>query len=143
MKCNQPTYFDVDDTLVMWRRGKPGDPDVVAVTCPPGRHKRAAEDMGWEVEEMEFSTGEWTEYLVPHKGNIEAMKRHKARGHTIIVWSAGGWEWAHAAVVALGLQQYVDLILEKPRWAYDDLPPNEYMPKSQWVEDVGDGRDEK
>lgn len=139
MKCNQPTYFDVDDTLVMWGRGHAGEPGVVAITCPPGRHARAASDLGFEPDEI-VSTGEWTEYLVPHKGNIEAMKRHKLRGHTIIVWSAGGWEWAHAVVVALELEQFVDLVLEKPRWAYDDLPPNEYMPKSQWVKEEDDAK---
>lgn len=134
MKCNQPTFFDVDETLVMWEHGDPSHPDCIKVEVPIGRQKRAAEDQGWETEEITVQ-GDWSAWIRPHKKHIEALKKHKLRGQTVIVWSAGGWEWAEAAVRALGLVDYVDLVLEKPRWAYDDLPPNEYMPKSQWLKD--------
>lgn len=136
MKCNQPVYFDVDDTLLLWHIAPAGDPRAIEIKVPIGRQKRAAEDAGWLPEEIEpTSRGEWSEFLIPHKVHVQAVKNHHLRGQTVIVWSAGGWEWALAAVRALGLEDYVDLVLEKPRWAYDDLPPNEYMPKSQWYKD--------
>jgi phosphoserine phosphatase len=137
LKCNQPTYFDVDDTLVKWNMGRAGDPGVIAITCPASRTKRTYDEIGAaegasELVETECSVGEWTEYLVPHKKHIDQLKMHKARGHTIIVWSAGGWEWADAVVKALGLTQYVDLCIEKPMWAYDDLQPNEFIKTSYY-----------
>ena len=59
--------------------------------------------------------------------NIELMKKWKARGRFVIVWSAGGHAWAKAVIEALQLQQYVDLIIEKPIAYVDDLTANEFM----------------
>lgn len=141
LPCFQPTFFDVDETLVMWSRPAFDDPDAIEIICPASRCVRALMELSDdgslnpETPTEIVSVGTWTERVKPHKKHIEQLKLHKLRGHTVIVWSAGGWEWAEAAVRALKLEKYVDLVIEKPRWAYDDLPPNEYMPKSQWMKD--------
>jgi hypothetical protein len=131
--CNQPVYIDVDDTLLMWEKPSPNDPRAIAVKCPSERYKRAIDEMGIETDELVIEKGEWVEYLIPHIKHIEQLKAHKLRQHTVIVWSAGGWQWAKCAVEALGLTEFVDVVMEKPMWCYDDLPPSEFMPKNQWL----------
>jgi phosphoserine phosphatase len=68
---------------------------------------------------------------LPH---IEDIKRHKARGHLVCVWSAGGSEWAEAAVKALKLEKYVDLVIAKPTWVIDDLEPNQFLKRVPFKE---------
>lgn len=128
MKCNQTVFCDVDDTLVMWNT----TPEQLAeygveVTCPISTYY----DEDGEQKTIEG----WKQMLLPHRYHIEQLKKHKMRGHTIVVWSAGGWDWAEAAVRALKLEQYVDLVLSKPTWTYDDLQPSEFIPKPQWQKD--------
>lgn len=99
-----PTMFDVDDTLIMWQDTHP--------------------------EAVEMTIGAYTERVVIHHEHIKALKLHKFRGHTIVVWSAGGAEWAEKVVIALGLEAWVDVCMDKPAWYYDDIPAKEYMPES-------------
>jgi len=99
-------YFDVDDTLVMWNQA-PDHPEAIDMDCFGFRER-----------------------LVPHKGHIQSLKEHKFRGHTIVVWSAGGAEWAEAIVKCLGLEEYVDVIIGKPDWFYDDLRSDQFMPEN-------------
>lgn len=126
---NNSVWFDVDDTLVLWsptpeEKEKYG----IDVNCP-----------GSKILNKDGTVDEapgWVERLVPHFTHVEQIKKHKARGHTVIVWSAGGWEWARAAVMALGLERYVDLVISKPEWVVDDLPVEKFMPKSQYAKNV-------
>lgn len=106
LECNQTTFFDIDETVLIW--------DV-----PPGM----------EDQTIVFDNFGINVRLLPHFKHIEQMKRHKARGHTVICWSAGGWAWVKAVIETLKLEQYVDLIIEKPSWFYDDLPAREFMPE--------------
>lgn len=111
MHCHQPTYCDVDDTLVLWER--PSDypeNDMRLINCG-GVEKWYA--INWP--------------------QVRQLSEHKARGHTVIVWSAGGSDWADAVVDALEMRPFVDLTLEKPMWAYDDLPASEFMPKTKLI----------
>ena len=142
LPCNQPTFFDCDETLIMWNRHAHDDPDAIEIACPVSRTKRGllelTEDgiLKPETPPSEIIVvGSWTERVKPHKKHVEQLKLHSMRGHTIIVWSAGGWEWAEAVVRALKLEQYVNLVIEKPMWVYDDLPSTEFMPKSIWMKD--------
>jgi len=66
----------------------------------------------------------------PNEKMITQLKQHKARNHPIIVWSAGGWEWAARVVKELGLEEYVDLVIAKPRFYWDDKLAAEFMPKT-------------
>ena len=126
LKSDNSVFWDVDDTLVLWSptvedREKYG----IDIICPGSKILK---------DDGTIDVGpSWTERLVPHFVHIEQLKKHKARGHTVVVWSAGGFDWAEVAVRALGLENYVDLVISKPDWAYDDLPPEKYMPKSQYM----------
>lgn len=127
--CKQTTFFDIDDTIVMWN----ATPEElvergVDFTCPGSL-------VDIDNDGNETFAPEWKERLLPHRYHIEQLKKHKMRGHTIIVWSAGGWDWAAAVIKALGLENYVDLVISKPTWAYDDLQPNEFIPKPSWKKD--------
>ena len=125
--CKQTTYFDVDDTLVMWdATPEQLEERGVDFECPG-----SFTIIDGEMKE----TPPWKERLLPHRYHIEQLKKHKMRGHTIIVWSAGGYDWAAAVVKALGLENFVDLVISKPTWAYDDLQPNEFIPKPSWKKD--------
>lgn len=92
--CTKPTYFDVDDTLIMWNQPSHDDPNSVVVHCPPTTHQfRVFDQKGDLVEEgPKTELPGWSERVTPHKKHIEQLKYHRLRGHTIIVWSAGGWE---------------------------------------------------
>lgn len=103
IKGDRVAYFDVDDTLVMWGYG-PEDLGTIPLECQ----------------------GHYV-YCKPHAKHIEAMKRHAARGHTIVVWSAGGVEWATTVVEKLGLSNIVDAVACKPSWWYDDLKAEEIL----------------
>lgn len=128
LPCNQTVFCDVDDTLVMWSATQEQlDAHGVSITCPGS----------YAIIDGELvQSPSWTEKLLPHFAHIEQLKKHKARGHTIIVWSAGGWDWAKVAVQALGLEQYVDLVISKPTWSYDDKNPEDFIPKSQWMKNT-------
>jgi hypothetical protein len=101
-------YFDVDDTLVMWewRQFDPEGKSLIQITDP---------------------ISGFTEYVMPHSRHIELLKRFKVRGHTIVVWSQGGYAWAEAVVKALDLESAVDLCMTKPDWYVDDLPSSAFM----------------
>lgn len=68
-------------------------------------------------------------YAVPHLAHIKKIRESKARGHKVIVWSAGGYRWAETVVIALGIQELVDVIMTKPRWYIDDLTASEFLPE--------------
>jgi phosphoserine phosphatase len=66
-----------------------------------------------------------------HAPHIEMMKDFKARGHSLIVWSAGGADWAASVIVALHLDTLVDLVISKPDWYIDDKKASEFMDESK------------
>ena len=105
--------FDVDETLVMWHSNC--DPSKkISITCPYGKNERL---------------------FKPHQNNIDLLKKFKARGNTIIVWSSGGFLWAEAVVKALHLEEYVDFVMTKPVKLVDDLPSNEIFPVRIYLKD--------
>ncbi len=71
----------------------------------------------------------------PHFKHIAILKRHKAQGNAIVVWSAGGAKWAKAVRDALGLTDIVDLTMAKPGKICDDLPVQEAMGTRFYVKD--------
>jgi FMN phosphatase YigB (HAD superfamily) len=100
-------FFDCDDTLVMW----------------DNKHK--AEDLSNCVL---VDDGFIQVQLVPHREHIQYLKSSKLLNkNTIVVWSAGGWQWAQAVVKALGLEEYVDAVMEKPIRYVDDLHCTKFM----------------
>jgi hypothetical protein len=102
--CHNPAYYDVDDTLIMRTGQVPGA--------------------------MEMKTERGSIWVKPHQPHCDIIKELHAQGITIIVWSAGGSDHAARAVKLLGLEQYVDVCLEKPHWVIDDKPVDNWMPKA-------------
>lgn len=72
----------------------------------------------------------------PMQKNVNSLIRHHKRGHKVIVWSAGGMEWARKVVQELGLEQYVHMVCEKPRWLLDDKDASEWTER-YWYSDDG------
>lgn len=103
--------FDCDDTLVMWHL------DDKSKNIPI---------------ESPYEKG-LTYFLTPHEKHIRLMKDYKARGFTIVVWSAGGVEWAETVVKALKLEEYVDAVFTKPCRYVDDLKCNEWMGNQVYI----------
>jgi len=103
-----PIYFDVDQTLLMFGYDK--HPDAVEV-----------ERNGVKLK------------VVPHKQHIDLIKTTKFRKHVVIVWSAGGAEWAEFAIKFLKLEKYVDYVASKPAWFTDDRPADFFMPESNRI----------
>jgi phosphoserine phosphatase len=108
--CGPTAAFDVDDTLLMWELPE-----------------------GVEINDERLVTVEcrgYTERLMPNTHNITLLKKMAARGHGIIVWSGGGSDWAEAAVKALELEDYVDVISGKLQYYIDDIAnPKEWIGK--------------
>ena len=65
----------------------------------------------------------------PHKKHIDMLHKFHERGQPIVVWSAGGYEWAETIVKELGLSDIVEFIMCKPSWFIDDLPAAEFLPE--------------
>lgn len=65
----------------------------------------------------------------PHQAHIDLIKRFHKRGQPVIVWSAGGYEWALKIVKELGLEPYVTAVMAKPMWYVDDLTSPEFLPE--------------
>ena len=99
IKKDNVAYFDVDDTLIMYKY-----PD-----------HREDEAMDIFIENSLLSAR-----VVPHRRHVEMVKLHKAWGNGVVVWSRSGYEWAAAVVRALGLEAYVDACMAKPFYYYDD-----------------------
>lgn len=92
-------FFDVDNTLIMY--------DI-----PPERSNEAIE--------ISIRHGLPAIRVIPHEVHCELVRHHRAWGNGVVVWSRSGVEWASAVVKALGLEPYVDLVIAKPFYYYDD-----------------------
>lgn len=106
-------FFDIDDTLVSW----------------DSYNYDTTADQKTLVEFICPNSGKsfWLEAI---NENINAMKVHKLRGHTVVLWSAGGAEWAKEVSSKLEVAVYVDAYMSKPSWFYDDIPSSSFMPES-------------
>ena len=104
--CGPTAFFDVDDTLLLWDIPE-GCEYTITVSCRG-----------------------FSELLAPNTYNIELLKKFATRGHSVVVWSAGGSDWAEAAVKALNLEKYVEVCTSKPNYYIDDIAnPKEWIGK--------------
>ena len=108
-------YFDVDETLLMYK----------------WEADREHEAMDVAVEGSLLSAR-----VVPHRRHVELVKLHKAWGNGVIVWSRSGVRWAKAAVVALGLEGYVDAVISKPFYYYDDKTCCQILGEHRYKDDI-------
>jgi hydroxymethylpyrimidine pyrophosphatase-like HAD family hydrolase len=112
IKGDNPIYFDVDDTLIMW--------DI-----PSDRTHEAIDIHCYGV----------TSVVRPHHKHIELLKLTCQRDRQIIVWSQRGYKWAEAVVKVLKLEEYVDAILTKPIAYVDDLAVEDWMVGRIYIND--------
>jgi FMN phosphatase YigB (HAD superfamily) len=118
IKEEKVIFFDVDDTLVMWKNDYShpfNDPGVFEFNDPY--------DWGRSI------------FLKPHGKHIKLLKDKHARGYVIVVWSAGGAPWAQEVITKLGLSKYVTLIITKPSKFVDDLTASEVLGTRIYLKD--------
>jgi hypothetical protein len=65
-----------------------------------------------------------SETLAVNPQALKSLHIHFVQNHFICVWSQGGHDWCQAVVKALGLEEKVSLVMTKPKWMIDDLPPS-------------------
>jgi hypothetical protein len=106
---NRSVYFDVDDTLMEWTQCEKDDPLAV-----------------------EIKNNGFVFYKRPIQVHVDELRNQKMAGNTVVVWSAGGAKWAEAVLIALNLQEYVDVVLTKPDFYYDDKEVNYWFPKKRY-----------
>ena len=114
-------FSDVDDTLLYWDSVKESKKDIVT---KPYYHDHVYFDKPGDPS-IEVS-------VKPIYSNIGELKKLTAQGFSIVVWSAGGEDWAEAFVKAVGLEPYVTAVVSKPQAYYDDLPCEEFMGKRRF-----------
>lgn len=105
----QIIYCDIDDTLVSWEHYSSFKEGMIEFIDP---------DDGKSL------------YLEVIQETVDALKRHKLRGHTIILWSQGGADWCEEVAKKLHLTETVDAYMSKPTWIYDDCPASHFIPES-------------
>lgn len=103
-------YFDVDGTLVLH-----------VDECTPEQ---------WEHFGVRIPCGGKVEYVVPHVVHIKLLKEFKQKGSQIVVWTQGGTDWAEAVVKFFKLEDYVDVIVQKPTFWVDDVSAGYFIPAS-------------
>lgn len=117
-------YCDTDETLILWE-WKDYTEDIsklVAITDP---------DSGVSV------------YGLPHQRHIALLEQFKARGHTVVVWSQGGAEWAERAVKVLCIEHLVDIVISKPSWYIDDLHAHAFMENPIYLDPMNPLKDKR
>ena len=82
--------YDCDDTLVMWDLPEGMDLSDDALVTVPCRGQE--------------------ERCLPNEYNITLLKKFATRGHTVIVWSGGGVEYAKRWAEKLGIEKFVQII---------------------------------
>lgn len=111
IRSARTAFFDVDDTLLEWQ------------SC--GQHEENA---------IRIVNNGHTFYKKAIWPNVNGLKDHAHAGHVVIIWSAGGVDWATSVIKALKLEKYVDIILTKPDWYYDDKEAQYWLPERQFKE---------
>jgi len=121
---DQTICFDVDDTLILW--------DDLSYKEHVATTKRVVIKDPYD--------GLLTSHIV-HIRHINFLTRMKARGYTVVVWSSSGAAWAAAAVIALGIEDVVDICMSKPAKIVDDLTnTNEIIPEPMFLNIEGYSR---
>lgn len=118
---------DVDDTLVSWSPIPEGTEDDMYVSPQLGNQNPLIQLGQVDIEFDGVTKKHWV-----FQDNVDSLKTHHHKGHTVVVWSGSGHEWAAAVAKALKLEDYVDLVMCKPRWLLDDMKPGEFLPTPYW-----------
>jgi hypothetical protein len=110
-------YLDIDDSIILWS---------------PELYPHAEEDLIWIDDGLTRSFP-----FLPHKRNIEFVKRLKLQGYGVVAWSAAGANWASTVINKLGLQDLPDMIISKPELCIDDfLDPKRIIKSIIWLDPI-------
>lgn len=93
-------YCDVDDTLIIW---------------DPEKFSHSSTDL------LTIEDNKQSFKFLPHHRHIDFLRKVKLQGYGIVVWSKAGADWAEKIVLALGLEDVVDVVASKPEFVLDDL----------------------
>ena len=93
-------FCDVDDTLIVW-------------------NDKVGEELNLPQVEIECRGIMKTYYTNPY--NLEYIRKLAARGHAIVLWSAGGSDWAEAVAYGLDLDEMIFAAMAKPTYYIDDI----------------------
>ena len=102
--------YDVDNTLVMHPKTISKDSKLFR-----GTYTDSAQYI-----EVVCPDTEIVHKLVPNQDHIMLLKKHFKRDFTVLVWSHAGHRWAARVIQALCLEDYVDVVMEKPHLYVDD-----------------------
>lgn len=108
-ESEQVICVDIDDTVVVWGNIRDVDPLThrIAQINDPYTGKQVV--------------------LRVHEPHLKIVESRLARGATLIVWSASGYQWAKAVLEALGLDNKNIHVFSKPIAYVDDKKANEWM----------------
>lgn len=93
IESDRITFFDCDDTLIMWKCVNADLPTV-------------------QINDRTFQV---------HDKHVQKIRDYHTMGFIVVVWSMSGHKWAESVVKALGLQDCVDFAMSKPHRIFDDV----------------------
>lgn len=109
----RPAPFDVDGTLVIHELDRYPGIETVEVYDP--------------IEDKNITLG-------INRPMIRLLKEEIRRGQQVIVWSRGGWEWAQQVLIALKLDLYPIIVMDKPLNYFDDTIVSEWLLDKVFIE---------
>jgi hypothetical protein len=111
---SQPTaYVDIDSTLIEWNLPSDGDDPNKIVTINNNK-------------------------FVINTYNLEYIIKLGMRNHVLILWSAGGAEWAANVAKALKIENLIFACVNKPTYYVDDIAdPRDFMGKHVFYDSKG------
>jgi hypothetical protein len=116
----RPEYYDVDDTLIIY------SPKSQQEQTFPKQHF-----------EFEILGEKYDFYAHVHTLHLKYLRRKAKSGMPIVVWSASGALWAEKIVEALGLTEFVDIVMGKPLNVIDDMDPVHWLPQRVYLKKAG------
>jgi hypothetical protein len=78
-----------------------------------------------EYVDVPYVRGPFT--VVPHRKNINLLKKFHKLGYQLIFWSATGADWAESVCKTLGLDEIAFGYLSKPRYYFDDKDASSWI----------------
>lgn len=125
------TYFsDVDQTLILMDEFSDGIPEGIDQSKLIKIHLNKNKPDAWV-------------WGMRHERHIALLRAMAARGFAIVVWSAGGEEWADYIVGLLDLGGLVDATCGKPDWYADDQIPYKFMKGRVYLHPFNPTKDER
>lgn len=114
IKSERVIFCDIDDTLIM--------------------HTKSAYHTYIDIVLIKDSVEGGHVEAYRNNSMIRLVKEEAARGSYIVAWSRGGYEWANAVIIALGLQEQVKQVMTKPYAYFDDSDISIWLKDRVYIE---------